>query len=68
MNEILDFQIVGNSVGSLLLAVGVIVFAFLVRRLVSEVVANFIIRLFTKKKNTTVVPTSKNTFPFLWAT
>lgn len=50
MNEVLDFQILDNSVKALLIAIGVILFAFLIRRLISQVVANFIIRFFPKKE------------------
>ncbi|PZP50141.1 MAG: hypothetical protein DI598_06290 [Pseudopedobacter saltans] len=48
MNEFLNFQILDNSVKSVLIALLVILFAFLVRRLISQVVANFIIRFFPK--------------------
>lgn len=51
MNEFLGFQILDNSVKSILIAVSVIVFAFLVRRLISQVIANFIIRFFPKREN-----------------
>lgn len=51
MNEFLNFQILDNSVKSILIAVAVIVFAFLVRRLISQVIANFIIRFFPQREN-----------------
>ncbi len=51
MNEFLNFRILDNSVRAILIAVGVIVFAFLIRRLISQVVANFVIRFFPKKEN-----------------
>lgn len=51
MNDFLYFKILDNTVLSWLIAAGVILIAFLIRKLISQVIANFIIRFFPKKSN-----------------
>ncbi|MFT4203719.1 MAG: mechanosensitive ion channel family protein [Chitinophagaceae bacterium] len=53
MNEFLNFQILDNSVKAILIAIGVMLFAFFIRRLVSQVIANFIIRFSPKDEKRT---------------
>ena len=51
MKEILTYRIVDNTVQTWLVAIGVIVFAFFIRKFISQIVSNFIIKLFSKKTN-----------------
>jgi|GEM_PF-207641 len=50
MQEFWNYQILGNSVRAILIAVGVVLFAFLIRRLISQVIANFIVKFFPKNE------------------